>query len=200
MPATKPAGAKPRPRNAEATRKAVVEAAIAQFAEEGYAKASIDRIVDALSMTKGAVYHHFKDKAQLFEAAFGEVELRFRQTLDAGLGGIDDARQRLATGVDLFLAACRDPAFLRIAVLEGPAELSRERWKELGGDHLLGGIAEILTSLHGDPARSSGAAGLVLGAASAAGIELSAVGPAQVVAERQRLGGLVMEMVDGLGP
>jgi AcrR family transcriptional regulator len=200
MPPTKPDGAKPRTRNAEATRRAVVEAAVGQFAEEGYAKASIDRIVDALAMTKGAVYHHFKDKAQLFEAAFSYVELRFREKLDAGLEGISGARPRLSTSVDLFLVACRDPSYLRIAVLEAPAALSRERRKELGGDHLLGEIANDLASLRGDQDRSSGAAALVFGAASAAGIMLSTVGPSLAAAERQRLGELVMEMVDGLSP
>ena len=59
-----------RSRNAETTRAAIVQAAVTQFAQQGFANASIDRIAGEAQVTKGAVYHHFKDKAQLFEAAF----------------------------------------------------------------------------------------------------------------------------------
>lgn len=177
-----------------------MQAAIPQFAEEGFAKASIDRIIEDLDLTKGAVYHHFRDKSQLFEAAFVTVEDRFLGRLETGLVGVDDPRERLATCIDLFLAACREPEYLRIAVLEAPAALGWERWKELEDHRLVGVVAAQLAALHGEQSGDTGSATMVVGAASEAGFELSAVSAPRVASERQRLGGLVMRMVDGLSP
>ena len=61
---------------AETTRTAIVEAAIAQFTADGFARSSIDAVAESARVTKGAVYHHFKDKADLFEAAFVVMEER----------------------------------------------------------------------------------------------------------------------------
>jgi AcrR family transcriptional regulator len=188
-----------RVRNAEATRTAIVRAAIAQFAEEGFAKASIDRIAKRADVTKGAVYHHFTDKAQLFEGAFIAVEDRFLERLDPGLRGIEDPRELLATSIGLFLAQCREIDFLRIAVLEAPAALGWERWKELEGDYLLGVVTTALAALNGEGDGYPTSATMVIAASSAAGLELHGASPVRVAAERERLAGLIMRMVDCLG-
>jgi AcrR family transcriptional regulator len=186
-----------RSRNAETTRAAILHAAVSQFAEEGFANASIDRIAGEAQVTKGAVYHHFKDKAKLFEAAFVAVEDGFLERLEAGTSGVDDSRKLLAMGVDLFLASCRDATFLRIAVLEAPAALGWERWKELEGHYLLGFVSTALAGLSGGDTDSV-PADLVVAAASAAGCELSSVSASRSTAERHHLGALIMRMVDGI--
>jgi AcrR family transcriptional regulator len=188
----------PRSRNAVATRKALVDAAIAQFTEEGFAGASIDRIAKAADLTKGAVYHHFDDKQQLFEGAFTAVEERFLDRLGPGTDGIDEPRPLLAATLDLFLAQCREPDYLRIAVIEAPAALGWVRWKELGERYFPGRVSRAVDSLYGVD-RSDSAAGLVVAAASAAGLEFSTVATHRAPAERQRLGALLMRMVDALG-
>src|SRR5579863_3761953 len=59
----------------EATKAALVTAARQLFGVNGYARTSIDEIVAAAGVTKGAVYHHFSDKEGLFQAVFERVEL-----------------------------------------------------------------------------------------------------------------------------
>jgi AcrR family transcriptional regulator len=199
MPSKKTEVSEPKSRNAVLTRQRILEAAVAQFAEEGFAKASIDRIVEAVDLTKGAVYHHFKDKSQLFEAAFLAVEDRFSERLQAGLRGVDDPRVRLTIGIDLFLAACRDPQFLRVAVLEAPAALGWERWRQLEEDYFLGVVTASLAAQYGEVAAGD-LAPMVVGAASAAGLALGTAGASRSASERQRLAGLVVGMVDGLRP
>jgi AcrR family transcriptional regulator len=188
-----------RSRDAVATRKALVDAAIAQFAEEGFARASIDRIAKAADLTKGAVYHHFADKEQLFEGAFTALEDRFLEKLGSGTDGIDAPRPRLVATIDLFLAQCRQPDYLRIAVVEAPAALGWERWKELGERYFAGRVSTALDSLYGSDGTDPAAAGLLVAAASAAGLELSTVAAHRAPAERQRLGALLMRMADALG-
>ncbi len=197
MPPKKTAVQEPKTRNAALTRQRILEAAVAQFAEEGFARASIDRIVEAVGLTKGAVYHHFKDKSELFEAAFLSLEDHFSERLQAGLRGTDDPRARLGIGIDLFLAACRDPRYLRVAVLEAPAALGWERWRQLEADYLLGVVTDSLTALLGKEAAGD-LAPLVVGAASAAGLALGTAGASRSAGERQRLAGLVARMVDSL--
>ena len=55
-------------------------------------------------MTKGAVYHHFRDKAELFEAAFVEMEERLLDRVIAGVEGSTDPWELMAAGIDIFLA------------------------------------------------------------------------------------------------
>ena len=88
---------------AEATCAAIVEAAVARFTADGFAGANIDSIAEMARVTKGAVYHHFADKAQLFEAAYVAMEDRLLARVLAGIKGIDDPWEALLLGADVFL-------------------------------------------------------------------------------------------------
>ena len=52
------------------TKNALVEVAHALFSQRGYAGTSLDDIVAGAEVTKGALYHHFRGKQELFEAVF----------------------------------------------------------------------------------------------------------------------------------
>src|SRR6266576_3689600 len=60
----------------EATTGALVEAARELFAQDGYAAASLDAVVAKAGVTKGALYHHFAGKRELFAAVFAEEQRR----------------------------------------------------------------------------------------------------------------------------
>ncbi len=189
-------GRPPRRRNAPATRQALVRAAIAQFTRDGFAKASIDRVAAAANVTKGAVYHHFADKEQLFEGAFIAVEDRFFGKLEVDTRGVDEPRALLGACIDRFLIQCHEPEFLRITVLEAPAALGWDRWKELEGRYLLGKVAAVLDTLRPRADAGPPPATLVMAAASAAGFELRAVPVTRAAAERKRLATVILAMVD----
>src|SRR5215210_3417242 len=94
----------PRSRKAEqseATRAALVVAARALFAERGYAGVGTEEIVRRADVTRGALYHHFEDKKDLFRAVHESVEAELAQTIAAQLaeGGTTGALELLRTGV-----------------------------------------------------------------------------------------------------
>jgi AcrR family transcriptional regulator len=130
----------------EATRGALIEAARGLFAERGYADVGTEEIVRAAGVTRGALYHHFGGKHDLFEAVYERIEVELAERIAAGaLAG--DASSPLAAmkaGAEMFLAACTEPEVQRIVLLDGPSVLGWDRWREIAADHGLGLIEATL--------------------------------------------------------
>jgi AcrR family transcriptional regulator len=118
----------------DATRAALLESALAQFAERGFAGTSLDDVVRAARVTKGALYHHFKGgKLALFEAVFEEVDLRLAEQIVAAVPPDAGPWELVESGLDAYLEACSDPVVRRIMFQEGPVALGWARWRELDG-------------------------------------------------------------------
>jgi AcrR family transcriptional regulator len=185
---------------AEVTRSAIVEAAIIRFTADGFAKATVDAIAETARVTKGGVYHHFKDKAEIFQAAFVAMEERLLGNVVAGVAGIEDPWEIVAIGVDLFLTECCKADFRRIALEEAPAALGWARWKEVEEKYFLGLVKAALDGLaqSGRIEIPSGdlTARMVLAAMSEAGLAVAASPTA--AAEKERARQLVLRIVAGL--
>lgn len=52
----------------EQTQERIVEASVKLFIEKGYEQTTIQDILDALNLSKGGLYHHFKSKEEILEA------------------------------------------------------------------------------------------------------------------------------------
>jgi AcrR family transcriptional regulator len=141
------AGKTRREEYAEQTRTAVVSAAVARFTADGYAATTIDAIAQEARVTKGGVYHHFADKAELFEAAFVAMEHRMLARLAAELAGVTDPEELFTSGADLFLDECARDDFRAIVLEQAPAALGWNRWKQLDGDYFLGLFVATLDGL-----------------------------------------------------
>ena len=120
-----------------ATREALVRAARPLFAAHGFAGVGTEAIVRAAGVTRGAMYHHFLDKTELFAAVFEVVEAEVTQRVAAVvLGGTSaDPLEMMLLGTDAWLDACADPEVQRIVLLEAPSVLDWERWREIGLRH-----------------------------------------------------------------
>ena len=127
-----------RPERGEATRAALVTTARALFAERGYAGVGTEEVVRHAGLTRGALYHHFRDKQDLFRAVFEQTEEEIMQMIVARVEGIADPMEELATGVRAFLDACGDPTLMRIGLRDAPGVLGWEEWREIGNRHGLG--------------------------------------------------------------
>ena len=130
--------AKARPRRlkadqAEATRATLLEAATELFAQRGYAGVATEEIVRAAGVTRGALYHHFAGKLELFEAVYEQVEQGLVERIaSSAMSAASDPLAALRAGAQAFLDACEDPAVQRIALLDAPSVLGWERWREIG--------------------------------------------------------------------
>ena len=123
-----------------ATRAALVEAARELFAERGYADVGTEEIVRRARVTRGALYHHFEDKKDLFRAVHEELEAELAETIGAQLaaGDLTSALGLLRTGVRTFLDACTDSAVARIVLVDAPSVLGWREWREIDERHGLG--------------------------------------------------------------
>ncbi len=116
---------------AEATRTALVAAARHLLTERGYAATSTTEIVERAGVTRGALYHHFAAKEDLFRAVFEQLEGEVTEHVaEEALTGADPIEQ-LRRGTRAYLDACIDPAVQRVVLVEGPSVLGWETWQEI---------------------------------------------------------------------
>jgi len=130
----------------EATRHQLVTAARTLFGARGFADVGTEEIVRAAGVTRGALYHQFRDKADLFAAVAEEVEAEIAGLIAAGALGEADPLQVLRTGAQLFLDACAEPEVERIILLDAPAVMGVEAWRDLAGRYGLGLVQLALES------------------------------------------------------
>ena len=107
----------------DATRLALLAAAREMFGESGYAATSIEDVAARAGVTKGAVYHHFGGKANLFQAVYEQV---MREVSDRVVSVfLDPDHWRAVTeGCQLMIDAQLDPAVRRIALHDARSVLS----------------------------------------------------------------------------
>jgi AcrR family transcriptional regulator len=92
-----------------------------------------EEIVRAAGVTRGALYHHFAGKKELFEAVYEDVERQLVEAIAASaIASAADPLQALHAGAQAFLDACEDPAVQRIALVDAPSVLGWEQWREIG--------------------------------------------------------------------
>ena len=127
-----------RQAEAQATRDALIRAALELFTERGYAAVGTEEIVARAKVTRGALYHHFADKRDLFRAAFERVEEDLMERIGALMRVTDDPYELMIAGMRSFLDACEEPAVKQISLTDAPAVLGWQEWREIDNRHGLG--------------------------------------------------------------
>ena len=115
----------------EATTAALVDAARDLFARDGFEATSLDAVAARAGMTKGAVYHHFDGKRQLFEAVFSREIDRMTTPLAAAYSRKKDPWDAFKAASRAFLDECLDPGLQRIVLLDAPAAIGWEGIRRL---------------------------------------------------------------------
>lgn len=125
----------------EATRAALVAAARALFTERDYSQVGTEEIVRRAQVTRGALYHHFKDKRDLFRSAHEQVEEEMVAAIVAAMEGATDPVELLVAGARRFLDLCLDPTWTQIPLIDAPSVLGWREWREVDMRHGLGLIS-----------------------------------------------------------
>ena len=122
----------------EATRAELVGVATRLFAERGYAGVGTEEIVRQAGVTRGALYHHFADKRELFRAVHEGVERDLVQRIAAGVAGVADPWEVMVAGMRAYLAACTEPAVMQISLIDAPSALGWKEWRQMDARYGLG--------------------------------------------------------------
>ncbi|MEU9332925.1 TetR/AcrR family transcriptional regulator [Streptomyces sp. NPDC048290] len=137
-----------RARQRAQTRRTLLREGGRAFAELGYAGVGLAGIVQAAGVTKGAFYHHFASKTELFHAVLEEAQEEVGRRVAAAADVHDDPWDRLVAGCGEFLAAATDPDLQRIMLVDGPAVLGWAQWRALdeaaSGRHLADALTELI--------------------------------------------------------
>ncbi|MEM6430335.1 MAG: TetR/AcrR family transcriptional regulator [Deinococcota bacterium] len=116
---------------AQVTRDVLISIAHDEFSSKGYAKASTEAIVQRAQVTRGALYHHFKGKKDLFYAVFEAAQADIGGRVLTAAKQTDDPWQQFLVGCRAFLKASLDPNLQQIVIMDAPAVLGWEVWRNL---------------------------------------------------------------------
>ena len=139
----------------EATRRDLIAAARRLFVETSFSATSTPQIVRQAGVTRGALYHHFKDKEDLFRAVVEREAAAVAEEIERAAPDGLPSREALVRGGDAFLAAMGRHGRTRLLLLDGPAVLGRRAMDEIDARHgtraLRAGLAAAMR--HGDMRR-----------------------------------------------
>ncbi len=128
----------------ETTRAALIEAARQLFAQKGYADTGTPEIVARAGVTRGALYHHFEDKLELFRAVVEGEAQAVAEWIASESHAPTSALDAMLSGADAYFEAMSQPGRTRLLMLEGPAVLGVAAMDEIdrrtGQDELRQGL------------------------------------------------------------
>jgi AcrR family transcriptional regulator len=130
-----------------ATREQLIEVATRLFAERGYEDTSIEAVLAAAGVSRGALYHHFAGKDDLFFAVVGSVGNRITAELTAAVRGTEDPFDTLQASALAWIDLAGDPVIQRIILTDGPSVLGWERWRAMDEQSSLGAVRVILARI-----------------------------------------------------
>ncbi len=184
----------------ELTRNALVDAARSLFSERGYAGVSTEEIVQAAGVTRGALYHHFRDKLDLFTAVVERLEQEMLERIAATAVEIADPWEQQRTAVGAFLDGCLDPAVQRILLTDAPSVLGLAAWREIEARYGLalvrGGLQSLMDAGLIEPQPIEPLAHMLLGAMAEAGLLIAQAEDAETA--RREVGDSLDRILRGL--
>lgn len=130
------------------TRGILIQAARSLFVEKGYVATGTPEVVENAGVTRGALYHHFKDKQALFHAVVEAEASQIAKEIEGGSVRAVTSLDALIQGGRAYFQAMRQPGRVRILLIDGPAALGPAEMRRIdlktGGRELREGIRDAL--------------------------------------------------------
>jgi AcrR family transcriptional regulator len=185
---------------AEETRALLISVARQLFGRRGYAAVSTEEIVRTAAVTRGALYHHFAGKKELFKAVYEEIEQQNMQQVAAAAASESDPWQQQLAAVGAFLDACKEPIVQQVALVDAPSVLGWEEWHEVEERYGLGlvqtGLQLLIQGGVIEDQPVEPLAHLILGALTEAGMVIAHADDPERA--REEVGAAVVRLLEGL--
>jgi AcrR family transcriptional regulator len=130
-----------------ATTGQLIDAARELFAADGYAATSLDAVVEKAGVTKGALYHHFASKRELFAAVYDREQRALADLIDLSSKSRRDPLERFHAGCHAFFEGSLDPGTQRITLIDAPGALGWERMREIEAKYSTAQLREALKAV-----------------------------------------------------
>ena len=130
-----------------ATRGQLIEVATGLFAGHGYEGTSIEAVLTAAGVSRGALYHHFAGKEALFTAVLEAVSERVAAQVTEVISGCTDPVDALRTGALGWIDLAGDPVIQRIMLVDAPSVLGWEQWRALDEGRTVGAMRDMLQAV-----------------------------------------------------
>ena len=156
------------------TRAKLLRVARELFARHGYNDVATEEIVRRAGVTRGALYHHFRDKRDLFQAVVEQIEQEVLQKVaETALSEADPWDQQSAA-IRAYLDVCLEPAVQRIVLTDAPSVLGLAAWREIEAKYGLAlveaGLRSVMETGYIEEQPVEPLAHLVLGALTEGGL------------------------------
>ncbi|MCR8631342.1 TetR/AcrR family transcriptional regulator [Paenibacillus radicis (ex Xue et al. 2023)] len=119
-------------RNKEETTETInkiIDVARSYFTKHGYADSTLEDIANEAELTRGSIYHHFRNKKGLFHVVLESVQKEVAERIETEAAKSDDVWEQLLLGCRAFVAAAVEPQNKRVMLIDGPAVLGWETWR-----------------------------------------------------------------------
>lgn len=132
-----------RDENAEATKEVLIEKAASLFGKHGFSNTSLGKIAEDARLTKGAIYHHFKNKEAIFAACYSKQANQVSTHVQK-IALSDDPWLDMINQSKAFLETSK---YTQIPIQEAITVLGWEKWRKLDEEHTLKPLSKGVTRL-----------------------------------------------------
>ncbi len=189
-----------RAEQSEATRSALVAAARALFAERGFSAVPAEEVVARAGVTRGALYHHFADKKDLFRAVVEQLEQEVSERIAVAALAEAGPWEQQQAALEAFLDTCLEPEVQRVILTDAPSVLGLQAWREIEATYGLAlvraGLQLVMEAGMIEQQPLDPLAHLMLGALAEAGLVIARA--EDPVVARAEVGESVRRLLNGL--
>jgi AcrR family transcriptional regulator len=130
-----------------ATRDRLIEVATSLFADHGYEGTSIEAVLAAAGVSRGALYHHFAGKEALFAAVVLAISDRVTAEVTEAVRDCTDPVDAMRTGALAWIDLAGDPVIQRIMLVDAPSVLGWEQWRAIDEGRTVGAMRAMLQAV-----------------------------------------------------
>ena len=137
-------------KNVEATYKttsSLIKIARKYFAQYGYFDVPLEKIAEEANVTRGAIYHHFKNKQGLFIAVLESVQKDIAAQIEKEALKSDDPWQQLILGCIGFVNGANAKENRRILLVDAPSALGWDTWRKIDQENSMRALQEHINDL-----------------------------------------------------